>query len=192
MKKFIFAVAATTMLATHAMAAEKFEFDKNHTNIMWFANHAGFSDSMGQFMDYDGHILLDEDNIEKSSVQIDIQTGSMMTGLAAFDKHLTNKDFFNVLRHPTATFKSTAVKKVNDKDLEVQGELTMLGITKPLTLNATINKIDMNPFTDQKTIGASVEATVKRSEYGMDYAIDWGISDDVKIQIELEALKIEE
>ena len=192
MKKTLLALTAATLISTPAFAeTETFEFDKTHTNIMWFASHGGFSDSMGQFMDYDGKIILDENSLENSSVTIDIKTASMMTGLPKFDKHLKSPDFFDIEKHPIATFKSVTIKEVEENKLEVTGDFTMLGVTKPLTINATVNKIGENPFNNVKTMGVSAETVIKRSDFGMNYGIDWGISDDVKIKIELEAHKAE-
>ena len=170
-----------------AAAAEKYVFDKSHTNIMWFASHFGFSDSMGQFMEYDGHILLDRDTPENSAVEVNIHTASVMTGLEKFDAHLKSGDFFDVDTFPLATFKSTRVDVIDRQHAKVLGDFTLLGKTHPLLLQVTLNKIGVNPYNQKQTAGFDVSATLKRSEFGMDYALP-GVGDEVKLQIKAEAV----
>lgn len=166
---------------------EVYHFDKTHTNILWFVSHLGFSNSMGQFMDYDGQIILDHDNPEQSSVTISIKTASIMTGLADFDTHLKTVDFFNVEKYPTATFVSTKVTLLENNRATVEGSFTLLGITKPLTLKVRFNKRAMDIQKNIMRTGFSVKTTVKRSLWGMKHYLPF-IGDDVIIRIEAEAL----
>ena len=183
---------ATSMLllAGQAQAADTYTFDKSHTNIMWFASHLGFSDSMGQFMDYDGKLVLDEDKPENSSVEVTIKTASVMTGIEKFDDHLRSPDFFDSAKYPDAVFKSTKVELTGEKSAKVEGELTMLGKTKPLTLDVTLNKIGENPFAEKTVAGFSATATIYRSHYGINYALP-AVPDEVDIRIETEFFKEE-
>lgn len=166
---------------------EVYHFDKRHTNIMWFASHMGFSDSMGQFMDFDGEIILDHDNPAQSSVTFTVNMASVMTGLSKFDAHLKSADFFNVDKYPTARFVSSKVTLTGDNKATVEGDFTLIGITKPLTLKVRLNRRAMDIRENIIRSGFSVRTTVKRSRYGMKYSLPF-VGDDVTIRIEAEAL----
>lgn len=167
---------------------EVYEFDKNHTNIIWYISHIGFSNSMGQFMDYEGQIILNHDNPELSTVAITIKTESIMTGLPEFDEHLRSSDFFDVSAYPTAKFISRKVTLLNDNKATVEGDFTLLGKTKPLTLKVRFNKRAMDIQKNIMRVGFSIKTTVKRSLWDMKKYLPF-VGDDVVIRIEAEALK---
>lgn len=169
------------------MGTENYHFDKSHTNIMWHISHIGFSKSMGQFMDYDGQIILNHDNPDQSSVKITIKTASIMTGQAEFDAHLKSADFFDVEKYPTASFISTKVADIEGDKATVEGNFTLLGITMPLTLKVRFNKRAMDIKTNKMRSGFSVKTTLKRSLWGMTNYLPF-IGDDVLIRIEAEAI----
>lgn len=169
---------------------EVYALDKSHTNIMWFASHLGFSTSMGQFMDYDGRIVLDHDSPDQSLVTITLKTASIMTGQDKFDTHLKSADFFNVEKYPTATFTSTKVTLLGDNRATVEGTFTLLGVTKPLTLKIRLNKRAMDLPTNVMRTGFSIRTTIKRSLWGMKHYLPF-VGDDVRIRIEAEALIVQ-
>lgn len=177
------AVLGLTAVA-HA-APETYTFDQAHTGITWQANHFGFSNPTGKFIKTDGSLKLDEKSPEKSSLDVTIAIDGLVTGLPDFDKHLKSADFFDIEKFPTARFVSTSVKKTGDKTADVAGKLTLHGVTKPVTLHVTLNKLGINDYTKKQTAGFTAETTIKRSDFGMSYAIP-GVSDDVKITIETE------
>ncbi|MBL4613028.1 MAG: YceI family protein [Emcibacter sp.] len=170
-----------------ALGREIYHFDKSHTNIMWFVSHIGFSKSMGQFMDYEGQIILDHDNPDQSLVKITFKTASIMTGLPKFDAHLKSADFFDVEKYPTASFTSTKVTLGDAGRATVDGEFTLLGVTKPLTLTVRLNKRAMDIQKNRMRAGFSVKTTVKRSLWGMKNYLPF-VGDDVTIRIEAEAM----
>lgn len=174
--------------ASTAQAADIYRLDSSHTNVMWFGSHFGFSDSLGQFMDFKGTIVMDEKNLKNSSVEVKIKTDSIMTGLSKFDEHLKGKDFFDVKNFPEATFRSNSVKMVEKDVYDVSGVLTLLGKKSTIILRTKVNQIGVNPYNKKKTAGFSVTGVIKRSEFGMMYGIDWGIKDEVDIKIEAEAI----
>lgn len=184
MKKLL--MASVLLIAFNSEAAETYKLDPNHTNITWQANHFGFSSPSGKFNKSDGTLVLDRDNIEKSKLDVTIDTSGIVTGIEKFDGHLKSKDFFNVTEFPKAVFKSTSVKKIDNKNAKVNGNLTMLGITKPLTLKIKLNKEGENPMSKIKTLGFTASTKIKRSDWGLNYAIP-GVSDEVKLDIEAEA-----
>lgn len=186
MKK-IFLTIAFALFSSYANAADTYILDKNHANITWSANHFGFSNPSGKFTKSDGKVILDMENPDKSSVNVTIDTSSVQTGIEKFDNHLKSADFFNVEKFPNASFVSNAVELIGKGRAKVTGSFTLLGVTKPLVLDVKINKIGLNPFTQKKTAGFSAITTIKRSDYGMNFGVP-GVSDNVKITIEAEAI----
>lgn len=185
MKKIFATLVALTFLAS-AANAETYKFDPNHTTVNWSANHFGFSNPTGKFTEFEGALNLDEKNPQKSSLDVIIKIDSLNTGLSKFDKHLKSADFFNVDKFPTAKFVSTSIVLSNKTNAKVQGDLTLHGVTKPVTLNVKLNKIGKNPFTQVQTAGFSATTTIKRSEFGIEYGVP-GIADEIKLVIEAEA-----
>lgn len=169
-----------------ANAAESYKFDPHHTSVIWSAVHFGHSSPHGIFSNIEGELTLDEAAPAKSSFKVTIPTDKIATGIPKFDDHLKGADFFNVEKFPTATFVSKSVDVTGDKTAKVTGDLTLVGVTKPVTLDVTLNQIAPNPMSGKKTAGFSATTTIKRSEFGINYAIP-GVSDDVKLQIEAEA-----
>ena len=189
MKKLLPAVIVATALSWACMASAKpetFILDPAHTNIIWHANHFGFSNPSGKFATVEGTLVLDEANPEKSKVEAVISTESITTGNPKFDAHLKSLDFFNVERHAKASFVSTRVERTGKDTAKVTGQFTMLGATLPLTLDVKLNKIGEHPMTKKKTVGFSATTTIERSRYGMTFGIP-NVSDEVKIEIETEA-----
>lgn len=189
MKSFaLIAGALLVLAAAPAMAApQTFEFDKTHTQILFEVSHMGYSFSNGRFLDFDGHFTFDPANPKAGgTAEVTINTASIDMGNEAWDNHLKNEDFFDVTKFPTMTFKSTKVD-VEDKDeADLFGDLTILGVTKPVKLEVELNKCENSPMTGALVCGFSAEGKIKRSEWGMNYGLP-GIGDEVKIRIQVEA-----
>lgn len=174
--------------AFSAFAADTYKLDPSHSSVIWNANHFGFSSPHGIFSMAEGTVTLDKDAPAKSSVNVTINTGELYTGNKKFDDHLKSKDFFNVGEFPKATFISYKVEKTGDKTAKVTGNLTLLGVTKPVTLDVTLNKEGEHMMTKKPTIGFSATGVIKRSDFGMKFGVP-GVSDEVALQIEAEASK---
>jgi polyisoprenoid-binding protein YceI len=172
---------------TQAYAApQKYVFDKNHTQILFFVNHLGFSNSNGKFLKFEGGFTFDEAQPDSGIVDVTIDTNSLNMDDTKWDEHLKSKDFFNTAQYPTMTFKSTNVKIVNKKTATLTGDLTLLGQTKPVTLNVTLNKCGAHPMTSAPTCGFSAKGVLKRSDWGMKAYVPM-VSDDIELRIEVEA-----
>lgn len=177
-------------VAAPAQAADKYKFDTVHSQVIFFVSHLGFSMSEGEFLDFDGGFSFDQKNWGNSSVDVTIKTASISLDDKKWDDHMKNEDFFNVEKYPTMTFKSTKVESKDGKTGTITGDLTLLGVTKPVTLDVTFNKAGAHPFNPKKQlIGFSATGTLKRSEFGMNYALP-AVGDEVEIRIEVEAEKI--
>jgi len=185
---FITLTSSTIALAQDTSGAEnKYTIEKNHTSVMWIADHFGYSKVSGKFTDISGEIVFDEKKPQDSSVQVEIKTDSIATGLPKFEEHLRSKDFFDVKNFPTAKFVSKKIIVEGKKNkAQIVGDLTLLGITKEVILKAEFNKSAPNPMSQKPTIGFSAKTTINRSDFGIKYALP-GIADKVELVIEVEA-----
>lgn len=170
---------------------EHYDFDKPHTRITFYVSHSDFSNMMGEFRDYSGSFIIDEEKPEESSVEIAINLAGVDTRDDGLNKHLQTKDFFDSANFPTATFKSTRVERTGDKTAKLTGDLTLLGVTKPLTLDVTLNKIGIHPITKNTIAGFTADGVIKRSDFGMNYGLPDVIGDDVKLHIEAEGVNLD-
>lgn len=188
MKKLF--LSAIFVLFSFSANAENYKIDPHHTYVLWTANHFGFSNQMGKFSEIEGNLTFDEHKPTKSSVNITIKMANLTTGYANFDNHLKSDDFFNVDKYPTATFVSKKVIITGKNTAKITGDLTLVGVTKSVTLNVKMNKIAVSPIAQKKTAGFSATTLIKRSDFGIDYGIP-GVGDLVKLQIEAEANIVE-
>lgn len=187
MKKQLLTVGmlGVLLLGTSAAQADSYNFDPSHTAVTWHINHFGFSNPSGKFMSAKGVLTLDEKSPEASKVELDIDVAAINTGVAKLDEHLKTKDFFDVTAYPTAHFVSTKVAQTGADTATVTGDLTLHGVTKPITLNVHLNKIGQNMM-GKKTAGFTATTQLKRSDFGMKTYLP-NLGDDVTIDIEAEA-----
>lgn len=181
---FVFVISVSS---AHA-ETERYTFDKAHTQILFFVDHLGFSHSQGEFLDFDGHFVFDRGNPANSYVEVTIQTDSIDMDDGEWDQHMKSKDFFEVEAYPTMTFKSTDIKKTGKDTALIMGDLTLLGVTKPVTLDVKHNKSAQHPFGNRYVSGFSATATLDRTEWGMDYAVP-AVGKDVELRIEVEGVR---
>lgn len=167
-------------------AADTFTFDASHTYIGFEIDHLGFAMTLGEFLRYEGTLTLDRENIERSTVEVRIDTASIDTDQADFDEHLRSADFFHVAEFPTMHFRSTAVEDLGAGRLKVSGDLTLLGSTRPVVLDTRLNKVATHPFRRGiEVAGFSATTTIDRTAFGMDkYAP--AVGTEVRIRIETE------
>lgn len=180
-------LVTATAFAAKAEAPDRYEFDKSHTHIVFMVEHLGFSKTIGRFKDFDGYFTFDEKEPAKSEVKVTLKPASVDTSISALDKELLGEKFFNVQKFPTMEFKSTAVAVTGEKTGSVAGELTLLGVTKPVKLDVTYNKSGVHPYTNNYVSGFSIRTKLKRSDFGMNaYLPDVG--DEVTAIIEVEGI----
>lgn len=179
---------AATSNETKGAVSTKYTYDPAHTQIIFSVNHLGFSNSHGRFTKFDGSFNFDPDQPEQASAEMTIDVNSLKMDSEEWEKHLKAKDFFNVEKFPTMTFKTTKVEKTGDNTGKITGDLTLLGVTKPVTFDITHNKSGTFPMNKNFVSGFSGTATIKRSEFGMSYGLP-GVSDDVSIILEVEGIR---
>jgi polyisoprenoid-binding protein YceI len=173
--------AAATAQAVPQVRSGNYALDRSHAKIIWSVSHFGFSTYYGEFTDFDARLTLDAANPERSRLNVTVATPSIATHNDALDAHLKNADFFDVANHPNATFNSTAIRRTGATTAEVTGDFTMLGRTRPLTLNVTFNAAGDN-MAGVYTAGFSATGTIKRSDYGMNYGVP-ALGDEIALQI---------
>jgi len=185
-KLAILAIAAS--LSSVALAApETYIIDENHTKPRFEYSHLGYSTQLSRFDKANGKITLDR-AAKTGSVDVVIDAKSVNTGYALFNGHLQGEDFFDTTKYPTITFKSNTLKFDNDKLVAVEGELTVKGVTKPVTLTVTSFKCMPHPMLKKDACGANASTTIKRSEFNAGkYAPS--VSDEVTLTIPVEAIK---
>jgi len=184
---FVSSALAITTMASAALPTQ-WELDDSHTRVGFSVSHMGFSTTMGHFSDVEGVVNYDMKAPNQASMEFTIATDSIDTNWDTRDTHLKTDEFFNVEKYPTMTFKSTQVKFINPQQAKVTGDFTLLGQTKPLTLDVTLNKIDNSPLTKEPVAGFRATGTIDRAAYGMT-AYASGITTNVPIQIDGELVE---
>jgi polyisoprenoid-binding protein YceI len=180
---------ALSLVAGSALAEPvAYEFDKSHANLAFSYNHLGFSTTEGRFGEWDGVLVIDKETPANSSIEFTIDIASLDTFFPDRDKHFLSADFFDVEKFPQATFKSTKVEKVGESELEVTGDLTIKGITKPATLAVNVTALGEHPMAKKEAAGFAVSTVVKRSDYGMDMYVPY-VGDEVTVTFHAETLK---
>jgi polyisoprenoid-binding protein YceI len=191
MKRPALAALLPTMFAFSGVAsaqAESYTIDSSHTFPTFEILHLNLSVQRGRFNETQGSIRLDQ-KARTGSVELSIKAASVDTGLEALEKHLREEDFFNVQKYPTISYKSRAFKFDGDRPVAVEGDLTLLGVTKPVRLTVENFRCGDHPMAKRKACGALVSTTIKRSEFGMGKYPPPVLGDEVKISVSLEALK---
>ncbi|BCB26500.1 polyisoprenoid-binding protein [Sulfurimicrobium lacus] len=187
MKKTLIALALSSAMSVSAFAADSYTIDSTHTFPSFEISHLGFSIQRGRFDKTVGKITLDP-VAKTGSIDVAIDAASVDTGLADLEKHLRGEEFFDTDKYPTITFTSSKLKFEGDKLVGADGEFTLHGVTKPLTLQLDHFKCGAHPMTKKPRCGANATATLKRSEFGMAKYVPL-VGDDVKIVIQVEADK---
>ena len=169
---------------------EEYIIDKSHFSIGFLVEHVGYAKTLGMFRDIDGSYIHDVKNKKINDINIVINTDSVFTNDEKRDEHLKSPDFLHVDKYPEMVFKATDIKIKNDETI-INGNLTLLGITRPLVLTGKINKIGKYPFggiIKPYVMGISAKGTIKRSDHAMMYAIkDNLVGDEIELIIEFEA-----
>ena len=168
----------------YATSAE-YQLEKTHVDVLFAISHLGFTQKHGSFRDLDAKLNCDPEKLEACRVEVVIRADSIDTGSDARDKDLKGDRFFDVARFPEIRFVSRKVTRTQANGVRLDGELTLHGVTKPLTLEGTLNKVGPNPFDKRPTLGFSAHGALKRSEFGLTGLIPM-IGDDVSITIDAE------
>lgn len=183
----IAAAFITTVSSSVFAAPETFVIDGTHTYPRFSYSHFGFSKQLSRFNKTSGKIVFDKE-AKTGSVDVTIDMKSIDTGYDLFNSYIQGEDFFDTEKFPTATFKSTKVRFDGDKPVAVDGDLTIKGVTKPVTLTLSSFQLMPHPMLKKDAIGANASTTVKRSEFNAGKYAPY-VGDDIAIDIAVEAIK---
>jgi len=186
MRKTLLALAIFGV-SVGSVSAASYDLDPAHTYPNFTISHLGFSTMHGHFAKTAGTLELDIAK-KTGSVDVTIDAASVYTGFAKRDEHLRSADFFNVVEFPTITFKSTKVKFTSDKTAEVEGNLTIVGKTNPVTLMVTSIVCGAHPMNKKEMCGFDANVKIKRSDYGVKFGLP-AVGDEVTINLEAEGIK---
>ncbi len=188
--KIALPASVLAFLAGTAMAAPvTYQIDPGHTYPSFEADHmGGLSVWRGKFDTSSGTIVFDKDK-GSGTVEITIDTTSIDFGHAKLNEHAKTPDMFDVAKYPTATYKGTLEGFKNGAPTEVKGELTLHGVTKPVTLKINKFLCKPNPMTKKEVCGADASATFNRGDFGIKYGDNFGFNLDTKLAIQVEAVR---
>ena len=168
-----------------AQPAGEYVLDKSHASVTWRISHLGLSQYTARFDKMDGKINYTPATSSASKVEFTIDAKSINTGLAPFDKKLQASEYFDAEKNAVITFKSTKIDPIAGGKFKMTGDLTLRGITKPMTWDVTFNGGVYNRFAQAHAVGFSAKGIVKRSDWGMKELLPF-IGDDVEVQVEVE------
>ncbi|MEU5709253.1 MULTISPECIES: YceI family protein [Streptomyces] len=170
-----------------------YTIDPAHSTIGFVARHAMVTNVKGGFKDFTGTLHLDGADPTKSTATLDVQMASIETGNPDRDGHLKSSDFFKIDEFPVMTFRSTKAESLGGDDYRITGDLSLLGVTKPLTIDLEFNGVAKDPFGNER-VGFEGKAEILRSEWGLTWnaALETGgvlVSDKIKLVFDISAIK---
>ncbi|KAA1006312.1 polyisoprenoid-binding protein [Paraburkholderia panacisoli] len=181
--------ALASSFSLGAFAADTYQLDPAHTFPSFEADHlGGLSTWRGKFTKSSGTVTLDR-AAKTGTVDVTVDPASVQTGNTKLDEHLRTDAFFDVAKYPAVTYKGTDVKFDGDKPVEVIGNLTMRGVTKPLNLKIESFKCMQHPVLKREVCGVEASAQFNRADYGMDFGTKYGFSMETKLHIQSEGIK---
>jgi polyisoprenoid-binding protein YceI len=171
-----------------AAKADTYAFDPGHTEIRFSWNHFGVSQMSGMITNYEGRLNFDAAAPEKSTLQITAKTDSLWTHTDQLTQHLKSADFFDAAKHPEISFKTTKVEMTGEKAGRITGDMTIKGVTKPVTFDVKLVFKGNHPMTSKPALGFQAKTTIKRSEFAVGKYVP-AVSDDVVITVNTEMPK---
>ncbi len=189
----VFSAAVVSLAATQAFAAPAtWKIDPDHTVVVFTVMHAGYARVLGRFSDVSGEFVYDPETRTLGKVSATIGAASVDTALAERDTHVKSADFLDAEAHPQITFVADGGTPLTDTTGTVTGDLTLRGVTKPVTLDVTLNQVAVYPCCHGgETVGISATTSLLRSDFGSTYALPVFVGDEVRITLEFEAIRQE-
>jgi polyisoprenoid-binding protein YceI len=185
--RLLTAALLSAACAAPAFAAPvEYVLDPNHTQVEFTWNHMGYSNITARIDRIEGRFTYDAENPAASSASATAHIDSLDSGVDKLDAHLKSADFFDAAKFPLATFTSTKAEAAGEGKLRLSGDLTIHGVTLPITFHVTLNKFGEHPMKKVPAGGFDAHATLKRSEFGMDMAVP-NVSDEIRLEISAEA-----
>lgn len=187
MKKLVAFVVASSLSAIACAAPETYMIEPTHSMPRFEYSHLGYSIQLSRFDKTSGTITIDR-AAKTGSVDVTIDAKSVNTGYALFNEHIQGDELFATAKYPTITYKSSKVKFEGDKVVAVEGDLTVKGVTKPVTLTVNSFFCMPHPMVKKEACGATATTKVKRSDFNMSKGVPY-VGDEVTLTIPVEAIK---
>jgi polyisoprenoid-binding protein YceI len=180
----------TDQLSTLPLAPGEYDLDPTHSGVFFQVRHLGLSNVRGTFKRFDAHLSIGDD-LDSIAVTATVDMASVDTNQPDRDQHLLSTDFFNATEHPEMSFRSTALRNVGGTGYELDGDLTINGVTNPITLDVEFNGTDVHPGDGRVHVGFTASAEVRRSAFGVDLNMPLGmgkmaLGEKVKVDIDLQ------
>jgi polyisoprenoid-binding protein YceI len=185
-------VMRSVLIAAIAFSAptkgqDLYRLDPVHTQILFFVSHLGFSNSQGEFLKFNGEFVFDEKRFRDTRVMVTIDTDSLDMDDQKWNARLKGRKYFDVENYPKIRFISTRIEPTGPQSANVHGQLTMLGVTRPVVLNMRFNRAGNHPLSRRYIAGFSGHSVLRRSEFGMTSDLKW-VGDEVHIRLEVEGV----
>ena len=192
MKKLVIAISAFITLTAFTKAISTWQNDDFHSQLQFSVTHLGISDISGTFNDVDVNVTSSKPDFSDAQFELTAKTSSINTRVEPRDNHLKSADFFDVEKYQTLTFKSTGIKSAGKSKYKLTGNLTLHGVTKPVTMDMVYKGTVQNPMSKKATAGFQVSGTIKRSDFGIGGKFPAPmISDEVRIKADGEFIQNE-
>ena len=183
----IFFLGLLAILSSSAYAAETYKLDPGHTSIVFRVKHLGIAYVYGRINGPTGTFVFDESSPSKSTIEVQAETENVDTAVEKRDTDLKSPDFFNAGEYPHVSFKSKSVKKLKEAVYEVSGDLTLLGKTRPITVQVNATGAGKDPWGNFR-MGFETSFSIKRSDFGMNFMMG-GVSDEVNLTVSVEGIR---
>jgi polyisoprenoid-binding protein YceI len=188
------ALVAGLLWTGPAVAESKpYAIDPEHASFGFLVGHMGLADTLGFFREVEGGFRFDEAAMTVSDIRVTVRTDSVFTGHDARDGHLRKRDFLWTDEHPTMTFTGTTTERTGERTGRITGDLTLRGVTRPVTFDITYNGSRQYPFgTRHHAVGVEARGTIRRSDFGMTYALEGDlVADEVEILVSFEGKRLD-
>lgn len=183
-------IIASLLIMSATSFAQTWTIDKAHSQLGYGIKHLSIAEIGGSFQEFDAKITSSKEDLSDAVVELTANVASISTGNEQRDAHLKTADFFDAEKFPTLTFKSKSFKKVGDKKYKVAGDLTLHGVTKPVTLDVVLNGTTTHPMTKKTMAGFKATGIIKRTDFGIAAATPSAmLSDEVAINANAEFVK---
>lgn len=182
------AVLFAALFGTAALAQAApvtYQLDPHHTMVLFSWSHFGFSHPSAELGLGQGTLVFDPDHPEQASVQVTLPMAGLDTHVPALDEHLAKPDFLDASKYPLVTYKSTRVEPMGKDRFRITGDLTVHGVTRPVVLDATLNKVGKHPMSGEPSIGFDATGTLKRSDFGVSAYVP-NVGDEITLHVTTE------
>lgn len=183
-------ILATSLLVASITFAQTWTLDKTHAKLGFGATHLMISETEGGFKKFDSKITSSKPDFSDAVIELSAEIASVNTDVEDRDNHLKSPDFFDAAKYPTLTFKSTSFKKVDAKNYKLTGDLTLHGVTKPVTLDVVFNGTAVHPYNKKTVAGFKVKGVIKRADFALAPGVPAAVvSDEININAGVEYFK---